>query len=130
MPVLLNQGKKDIRNAIKGIVTHLAVSDDQAAFVATQTSVSPTGGSTTIIKVPVIVDTTVTSPDDAFTATITLDSAIDLSFVGKSIWSIGLCKANAVTAAISRFVRTLGIGFQDGDVQTITVRMQVQDNNA
>lgn len=128
---ILAQGKTSIRNNLKSIFTSIGVSDDSVAFNVAQTTVNPTGGSTTaLVKTATQTDQTAI---DAFTTdyTITLDASVDTTFVGKVINTISICTGNVATAAISRIVRAtgLGIGFTTGDVYTVGVRAIVQDNS-
>lgn len=138
---ILNQGKTAIRDALKTLVTHVAVSDDNAAFAAAATGVNPSAAATST-HVEAAADTDVDA--NTFDATITIDGTTE--FTGKSIFAIGVAKGLGVRAAtgaggvhtgggivgtdqITRSVRTLGIGVQAGDVFTIGVRLQVQDNS-
>src|SRR5579885_2774491 len=113
---LLNQGKTAIRDQLKTIFTKVSVSDDSTAFDPTQTAVNPAGGTTTVLtKNATYTDQT---SIDNFTTdyTITLDASVDTSFVGKYINTIALSSA---TQVLARIVRSLGIGFQTGDVYTV-----------
>lgn len=138
---ILNQGKTSIRDSLKTLITHVCVSDDTAAFGATQTGINPTAAATS---------THVEAATDADVDGNTFDSTITITgvseFTDKSIFSIGVSKGVGVrsatgaggthtggsvvgTDAITRSVRTLGIGVQSGDTFTIGVRTQVQDNS-
>lgn len=138
---ILNQGKTAIRDALKSLITHVAVSDDTAAFVATQTAINPTVGATST-HVEAATDTDVDG--NTFDSTITLTGASE--FTDKSIFTIGVTKGLGIrsgagtgthtgagnttgTDTLTRSVRTLGIGVQSGDTFTIGVRVQVQDNS-
>lgn len=142
MAALLNQGKTAIRDSLKTLVSHVTVSDDNTAFAATQTGINPnaTGTST---HVEAATDTDV--DDNTFDSTIVITGASE--FTDKQIWAIGVAKGLAVRSAtgsggthtgggtvgtdtLSRKVRTLSIGVQNGDTMTIGVRTQVQDNSA
>ncbi len=128
---ILNQGKTSIRDNLKAIFLRVAVSDDSVAFAASQTTVNPTAGATVVLnKVATATDQT---GIDLFTTdyTITLDAAVDTTFVGKVINTISICTGAAATTAISRIVRAsgLGIGFTTGDVYTVGVRSIAQDNS-
>lgn len=138
---ILNQGKTAIRDSLKTLITHVVVSDDSAVFGGTQTGINPTAGSTST-HVEAATDTDVDG--NTFDSTITITGASE--FTNKSILSIGVAKGTAIRSAtgsggthtgsgtvgtdtLSRSVRTLGIGVQDGDTFTIGVRSQVQDNS-
>lgn len=140
---LLDQGKTDVRNAIKTLVTHVVVSDDATAFSGAHTGINPAAGSTST-HVEAATDTDVDST--TFDSTITITGASE--FTGKSIMAIGVAKGLAIRSAtgaggthtgggtvgtdtISRSVRGagLGIGVQSGDTFTVGVRTAVQDNS-
>jgi len=123
---ILDQGKTNIRDAIRGVagnaVSHVAVSTASDAFAANQTAYDPTAG-TNLIKAATF---TVVAFD-------TLDCTISINgtteFTGLSIRTIGMGKGPLRTDAISRSVRSVGIGTQAGDTFTIGVRYQVADNS-
>lgn len=121
---LLNQGRTSVRDSLKTLVSHVGVSTDATAFAATQTTLNP-GGGTNLIKAASKADV------DTFTfdATMTIDGSTE--FTGQSIMTVGALNGPAATNALSRSVRGtgLGIGVQAGDVFTIGVRAQVQDNS-
>lgn len=138
---LLNQGKTSIRDSLKSLITHVCGSDDNTSFSAAQTGINPAGGSSsTIVK-----STTNTNVDaNTFDATIVINGTTE--FTNKNLLAIGVSKGTAIRQAsgaggnhtgsgtvgietISRSVRSLGIGVQSGDVFTIGVRVQVQDNS-
>lgn len=138
---ILGQGKTAIRDVLKTLISHVVVSDDNAAFNVTQTGINPTAAATS---------THVEAATDADVDANTFDSTITITgsseFTDKSIFAIGVAKGSAIRSAtgsggthtgggtvgtdtISRAVRTLGIGVQSGDTITIGVRTQVQDNS-
>lgn len=121
---ILNQGKTAIRDALKTLVTHVGVTTDATAFSATQTTLNP-GGGTNLIKAAAKTDTG--ANNDQFDATITITGATE--FTGLTINTIGILSGAAATNALSRSVRSAGIGVQSGDVFTIGVRVLVQDNS-
>lgn len=138
---ILDQGKTAIRDSLKALITHVVVSDDQTAFAANQTGINP-GGAATSTHVEAATDADVDS--STFDSTITITGATE--FTNKVIYSIGVAKGTAVRSAagsggthsgggtvgtdtLTRSVRTLGIGVQDGDTFTLGVRSQVQDNS-
>jgi hypothetical protein len=127
MPALLNQGKTAIRDSLKTLVTHVGVSTDSTAFSAAQTTLNP-GGGTNLIKTATETNVTVTSTDDAFDAVMTINGSSE--FTGLTIRTIGLLNGSSASNALLRRVRTAGIGVEAGDVFTIGVRIQVQDNSA
>lgn len=138
---ILNQGKTSIRDALKTLITHVVVSDDNTAFSAADTGINPGAGSTST-HVEAATDADVDG--NTFDSTITINGASE--FTGKSIYAIGVAKGTAIRAAtgaggthtgggtvgtdcLTRAVRTLPIGVQSGDVFTLGVRSQVQDNS-
>lgn len=138
---ILNQGKTAVRDALKTLVTHVVVSDDTAAFDATQTGINPTAAATST-HVEAATDSDVDG--NTFDSTITITGSSE--FTGKSIFSIGIAKGSAIRSAtgsggthtgggtvgtdtLTRSVRTLGIGVESTDTFTIGVRSQVQDNS-
>lgn len=112
-----------IRNLLKtGFAPSVGITDDSAAFNASQTTLNPTGGTTTAL----VKTATITNVDNVtFDATITVTGATE--FTGKQIWAVGPCTSNANTAAQGRIVRSLSIGVQSGDVYTIGVRTALSD---
>lgn len=106
----------------KGIVTHVGVSTDSTAFAASQTRLDPTGSATNLIKSATKTDVDATT----FDATITIDGTTE--FTGQTIRTVGALTGSAATAAITRTVRSLGIGVQAGDTFTIGVRFSAEDN--
>lgn len=135
------QGKTSIRDSLKTLITHICVSDDSQAFSLTDTGINPQGGST---STHVAASTETNVDASTFDATITITGASE--FTDKSIRSIGASKGTAIrqvtgaggthtgggtvgTDLITRSVRALGIGVQSGDVFTIGLRVQVQDNS-
>lgn len=138
---ILDQGKTAIRDQLKSLITHVVVSDDQTAFAANQTGINP-GAAGTSTHVEAATDTDVDA--STFDSTITITGATE--FTNKVIYSIGVSKGTAIRSAagaggthtgggtvgtdtLTRSVRTLGIGVQDGDTFTLGVRSQVQDNS-
>lgn len=144
MAAILTQGATSIRDALKTLITHIAVSDDTQAFSAADTGINPAAGATS---------THVEAATDADVDGSTFDSTIVITgateFTGKVINCIGAAKGTAIRAAtgaggthtgggtvgtdlLTRSVRQagLGIGVQSGDTQTVGVRTQVQDNSA
>ena len=129
---LLTQGKTAFQRALRGtstnFVTHLGFSTASDAFNKTQTVIDPTAG-TNVFKTATFADVTVLDTNDAFDATATIDGSVDTSLVGLSIRTISLQNGNVRTNALSRSVRTAGIGVESSDVYTISVRAQIQDNS-
>lgn len=124
MPALLNQGKTQIRDTLKTLVSHVGVSTDATAFAATQTTLNP-GGGTNLIKTSTETNVTVASTDDAFDATMTINGTSE--FTGLSIRTVGLLNGSVAASCMLRRVRTAGIGVEAGDTFTIGIRLQVTD---
>lgn len=136
---ILQQGSTAIRNALKTLVTHLALSDDNTAFADTQTGINPNAtGTSTHVETATDADVDYRT----FDSTITLVGASE--FTGKIIYSIGPAVGAAIRSAtgsggthtgggtvgtdlLARMVRSLGIGVQSSDTYTLGVRTQVQD---
>ncbi len=123
MAAILDQGATAIRDALKTLVSHVGLSTDQTAFSAAHTSLSP-GGGTELIKASSEANVDATT----FDATIDVDGSIE--FTNQTIWTIGLMDGAASGDAMSRSVRTQGIGVQAFDIFTVGVRVAVQDNSA
>lgn len=125
MPAIVDQGKTAIRDSLKTLVTHVGLSDDQTAYSAGQTTLSPAGGTPTeLIKA-----STEANVDAAtFDAQISVNG--DSEFTDATIWTISLMSGASAGNIISRSVRTQGIGVQAGDSFTIGVRAIVEDNTA
>jgi hypothetical protein len=119
-PAFLAQGITAVRNAVKGLVTHVGVAVDQTPHDPAQTVLAP-GGGTALIKAAGKVDV----GGDSFDATIQIDG--DIEFTGATIWTIGLLSGSAPGAALTRTVRGQGIGVEAGDAFTVGVRLRVED---
>lgn len=122
---ILTEGKTEIRNALKTLVTHIGLSTDTTAFNVAQTELDPAnvGASNNLIKASAEADV------DAFTfdATITVDGTTELT--GKAVATISLMYGATRTSPISRTVRSQTIGIQAGDSFTIGIRVTVEDNS-
>lgn len=142
-----NQGETIIRDAVKGVITTVAISDDTTAFGTGNTGINPGAGTTsTHAKAATKTDVDFQTEDYSF--------SIDGTsfFTGKVINSISVSKGTAVRQATgtggthtidpsgattvgtdiaTRTLRSagLGIGVQSGDLFTIAVRLQHQDNS-
>lgn len=120
---ILNQGKTAIRDALKNLISHVGISTDSTAFGATQTALNPSGAGTNLIKASAEVDVDA----NTFDAQISING--DTEFTGQDINTIGVLNGSAASNALTRTVRTNPIGVQAGDVFTVGVRVQVQDNS-
>lgn len=120
---LLTQGVTAIRDNLKTLVTHVGVATDQTSFSVSQTALDPAnaGASERLIK------TSSEANVDAstFDASMSIDG--DSEFTNQTIWTVGVLDGSARTDALSRTVRTQGIGVQAGDSFTIGVRVVVSD---
>lgn len=94
----------------------------------TQTVIDPTAG-TNVFKVASFADVTVLDANDSFDATATIDGSVDTTLVGLLIRTISLQNGALRTNALTRSVRTAGIGVEATDVYTISVRGTFQDNS-
>lgn len=121
----LDQGKTAIRDSLKVLVTHVGVSTDSTAFAGTQTRLDPSGTAVNLIKAASKADSG--AAGDQFDATIVITGSAE--FTNQTIRTIGVLKGGAPTDALSRSVRTAGIGVQAGDVFTIGARLKVEDNS-
>lgn len=126
MPAILNQGETVVRNAVKGVVSHVGVATDATAFNAAQTVLDPAGGGAAnrLIKAAVKTDVDFQTED----YTITVDGTTEMT--GKTIFTIGVLSGATTETAMTRSVRTQGIGVQAGDSFTIGVRLKHEDNTA
>ena len=115
---LLQQGSQSIRDAIKGVISHLGLSTDNTAFVDTQTTLNP-GGGTNIIKAATETDVDYRT----FDVSATITSADGTG----SFFTVGVLDGAAATDAMSRSVRTNPIGIDVGDTYTATARVRVTD---
>lgn len=124
MPAILDQGLTVIRDAIAGVVSHVGVATDATAFAAGQTELDPAdvGASNRLIKAA----TKANVDGTTFDATISIDG--DSEMTDRTIFTIGALDGAARTDAMTRTVRSQGIGVQAGDTFTIGVRIQVEDN--
>lgn len=122
---ILTQGKTAIRDSDKALVSHVGVATDQTAFAAGQTAIDPANGGAPnlLIKAATKVDVDA----DTFDATIQING--DTEFTNKTIWTISALNGSGRTAALTRTVRSQGIGVQAGDVFTIGIRWSNQDDS-
>lgn len=120
---LLTQGKTAIRDSLKTLVTHVGVSTDSTAFAVGQTRIDPTGSGTNLIKASTETDV----DGDTFDATISINGTTE--FTGSTIRTIAIQNGSAATNALSRSVRSVGIGVESGDVFTVGVRVRVSDQS-
>lgn len=138
---LLQQGRTAIRDSIGTLITHVAISDDSAAFALAQVAINPTAGAT---STHVEAETTTVVDVDTVDCTITVTGATE--FTNKSIFTIGVAKGLGIrtsagtgthsgagnttgTDTISRAVRTLGIGVESTDTYTLAVRVRISDTS-
>ncbi len=120
MPAILARGRTAMRDALKGLVTHVGVSTASDAFADGQTVIDPTAG-TNLIKLSTETDV----DGNTFDATMTING--DTEFKDLTIRTIGILNGGLRTDILTRTVRALGIGVQAGDVYTVGVRVAVQD---
>lgn len=122
---IYTQGLTAARNSLKTLVSHVGLSTDQTAFSLGQTAVDPANGgaSNLIIKASTEADVDATT----FDATISING--DTEFTNKTIFSISLMNGPTRTEALSRTVRSQGIGVQAGDNFTIGPRVAIEDNS-
>jgi len=125
MPAILNQGLTVFRDAIAAAISHVGVSTSQQAYSATQTELDGGAAATNLIKA-----TAAENNIDFQTKEyqVTIDG--DTEFTDDTIWTIGVCDGPLDADAVSRTVRTAGIGVQAGDNYTIGVRVKGEDNTA
>lgn len=140
MPAILTQGETAIRDSLKTLVTHVAVSDDTTAFSAAHTGINP-GVAAFSSHLETSTESDVGT--DGFDAVGTITGTSE--FTGKTIFSIGVGKGTGCrvtggtgthtggmtvgTDLLTRTVRSLGIGVIAGDVFTIGCRIVVDDNS-
>lgn len=120
---ILNQGRTAIRDSLKTLITHVGVSTDATAFLATQTAINPSGAGTNLIKASTEADV------DAFTFDAQISINGDTEFTGQNIATISVLNGSAASNALTRTLRTQTIGVQAGDLFTVGVRVQAQDNS-
>lgn len=118
---LLDQGKTAIRDSLKTLVSHVGISTNSTAFAGSQTELNPGGTGTNIIKASGEADV----DGSTFDASITVTSADGTG----SFRTVGILDGSAATDAISRSVRTNGIGIDTGDTYVVSVRVAVEDNS-
>lgn len=124
MPAILNQGETVIRDAVKGVTSHVGVATDATAFAATQTALDPANGGSTNFLIKAATKADVDFQTEDYTISINGDTEM----TNKAIATIGVLNGSARTNAMSRTVRTQTIGVQLGDLFTIGVRMKHEDN--
>lgn len=141
---ILDQGQTAIRDAVKSLVTHVAITDDTTAFSGAHTGINPGAAATsTWVKV-----TAAETNVDFQTVDYTISIDGSTEFTNKVINAIGVAKGLGVrqatgaggthgggsvvgTDAISRSLRGAGLGWgiQAGDVVTVGVRAKHEDNS-
>lgn len=123
MPAILTQGKTAIRDQLAALITHVGLSTDTTAFAAGQTTLSPAGGSPTVL---------IKTPTETVVDAATIDYSIavngDSEFTGATIFTIGLMQGASPSQVLSRSVRSQGIGVQAGDSFDVGIRLTVEDN--
>lgn len=119
----LDQGKTSIRDTMKTLVTHVGLAADSTAFAANQTALNPSAAGTVLIKPATKTDVN----GSTFDATVGIDG--NTEFTDQYINTIGAMSGSARTNALSRSVRTVGIGVQAGDTYTLGLRLAVEDNS-
>ncbi len=122
MPAILARGRTAMRDALKTLITHVGISTASDAFADGQTVIDPTAG-TNLIKTSTETDV----DGNTFDATMTVTGATE--FTNLTIRTIGVLNGGLRTDILTRTVRALGIGVQDGDVYTVGVRVAVQDSS-
>ncbi len=124
MAAILNQGLTALRDATKVKVTHVGVATDASVFAAAQTVLDPAGGGAAnrLIKAKAQADVDFQTAD----FTMTIDGTTEMT--NKTIFTIGVLQGAATADAMTRSVRTQGIGVQAGDAFTLGVRMKSEDN--
>lgn len=125
MAALLTQGRTAIRDSLKTLISHVGIATDQTAFSAAQTALDPANGGSGNYLIKASTEANVDG--DTFDATMTVNG--DTEFTGKTIWTIGVLNGSTRTDALSRTVRSQGIGVQAGDSYTVGVRVKVEDNS-
>jgi len=119
---LLDQGKTAIRDVVKTLVTHVGISTDTTAFSSSQVRIDPTGAGTNIIK---------SSAGEVNVDAGTFDAPITISGAdGVGVFkTVSILNGASATNALTRSVRTNGIGIDVGDTFVLTVRVTVEDNS-
>jgi hypothetical protein len=122
---ILDQGQTVIRDGVNTVVTHVGVATDATAFVATQTVLDPAGGGAANRLIKAATKAIVDFQTRDYTMTI--DGTLEMT--GKTIFTIGILNGSATGNAVTRSVRSAGIGVQAGDSFTIGVRVKHEDNS-
>lgn len=122
---ILNQGQTVIRDGVKTVITHVGLATDNTAFSATQTALDPANGGSSNLLIKAATKTNVDFQTVDYT--ITVDGTTELT--NKTIFTIGICSGSTRTDAMTRSVRTQGIGVQAGDSFTIGIRVKNEDNS-
>lgn len=123
MAAILTQGLNALLVHLRTEITHVGVSDDTTAFSAAQTRLDPTGTANNLIAAAT--NSNVDNDTDDYTINVT-----SANYGGNTIYTIGAMSGSAATDAISRSVRTNGIGVDaSGDDFTVGVRFSVSDQS-
>lgn len=122
---LVDAGKTAIRDSLKTLVTFVGLTADSTAFANNQTAIDPAGDVAGSRLIKAATNTNVDA--NTFDSTISVTGATELTNI--TIRTLSIMNGSARTAILSRSVRSLGIGVIAGDVFTIGVRVQVQDNS-
>lgn len=123
MAAFLEQGITDIRDAVAGVISHVGVAEDNTAFNAAQTTLNPGGGD---VYIAAASKSNVDFDTKDYSIAVTSNE-----FGGKFINTIGVLKGAAATDALSRAVRSFGIGVEPAnDTYNLSVRLTHEDNTA
>lgn len=122
---ILTQGLTVIRDALKTTLTNIGVATDATAFVVSQTALDPANAGAANLLIKTATNTNVDT--QTYDATMTIDGTTEMT--GKTIFTIGILNGALRTNAVSRSVRTQGIGVQTGDSFTIGIRVKTQDDS-
>lgn len=122
MAAIHQQGRTDIKEFLRSLITHVGVSTDQTAFSDGDTDLSPGGGTDLILAAT---QTTVDANTDDYTINVTSGN-----YGGNTIYTIGAQKGATSAENLSRSVRTNGIGVEaSGDDFTVGVRFSASDQS-
>lgn len=122
MPFIFDSRRAAYRDVLKAMITHVGASTDTTAWAASQTSMSP-GGGTNIIKPATKTDINTST----FEATMSIDGSSE--FTGLDVATLAVLVGPAATDALGRFISAARIRFQAGRTAEVGVRVEVQDNS-
>jgi hypothetical protein len=120
---LPTKGLGKLRDAVGAKTDHVGISTNSTAFSLSDTVINPGGTGTNLIKTSTVVNVAGSDTDVDVTMTV----AGSTEFTDLQIWTISLLDGPNAADIISRYVRTVSIGVQAGDLFDIGARVGISE---